>query len=64
MSEQLCPASKGNRRHSRRSASHFAVQPEYVDRLLEAPDEHHAPTGANLLWQLAVLELWLQAQLP
>jgi asparagine synthase (glutamine-hydrolysing) len=37
------------------------LKAEYVDRLLTAPDEHHSPTGANLLWQLAVLELWLQA---
>ncbi|SFI65094.1 asparagine synthase (glutamine-hydrolysing) [Streptosporangium canum] len=34
----------------------------YVDRLLAAPDEHRTTLGANALWQLGLLELWLQAQ--
>jgi asparagine synthase (glutamine-hydrolysing) len=32
----------------------------HVDRLLLAPNEHRSASGANLLWQLAVVELWLQ----
>jgi asparagine synthase (glutamine-hydrolysing) len=32
----------------------------HVDRLLLAPNDHRSASGANLLWQLAVVELWLQ----
>jgi hypothetical protein len=35
-------------------------RPEYVDGLLREPDQHTPNTGANRLWQLALLELWLQ----
>jgi asparagine synthase (glutamine-hydrolysing) len=34
-----------------------------LDRLLLAPNEHRSASGANLLWQLAVVELWLQEHL-
>jgi asparagine synthase (glutamine-hydrolysing) len=33
---------------------------EYVDRLLEAPDQHLTPLKGSKLWQVAVLELWMQ----
>ncbi|HUK72175.1 MAG TPA: N-acetylglutaminylglutamine amidotransferase [Streptosporangiaceae bacterium] len=32
----------------------------YVERLLEAPSDHRTTLGASALWQLALLELWLQ----
>jgi asparagine synthase (glutamine-hydrolysing) len=32
----------------------------YVERLLAAPEEHLTPWRGSKLWQLAVLELWLQ----
>jgi asparagine synthase (glutamine-hydrolysing) len=32
----------------------------YVDELLRAPNEHRTPVGYNKLWQLGLLELWLQ----
>ncbi|MEU5770468.1 N-acetylglutaminylglutamine amidotransferase [Streptomyces asoensis] len=32
----------------------------YVSQLLEAPDEHRTKRGANALWQVALLEIWLQ----
>ncbi|MFE9676725.1 N-acetylglutaminylglutamine amidotransferase [Streptomyces sp. NPDC006259] len=35
-------------------------QEAYVDRLLSAPDEHRSRRGANALWQVALLEIWLQ----
>ena len=35
-------------------------RPEYVDALFARPDQHTERTGANKLWQLALLELWLQ----
>jgi asparagine synthase (glutamine-hydrolysing) len=35
---------------------------EYVERLLDAPNDHSTRLGANKLWQVALLELWLQSQ--
>jgi asparagine synthase (glutamine-hydrolysing) len=35
--------------------------PEYVDGLLARPDDHITPLGGSRTWQLAVLELWLEA---
>ncbi|MEW2045098.1 N-acetylglutaminylglutamine amidotransferase [Streptomyces sp. NPDC005476] len=35
-------------------------QESYVTELLEAPDEHRTKRGANALWQVALLEIWLQ----
>jgi asparagine synthase (glutamine-hydrolysing) len=37
-------------------------EPPYVDRLLASPNEGLTPLGGNKLWQLGLLELWLQAQ--
>ncbi len=36
-------------------------RPHHVDRLLAAPDEHRTTLGASALWQLALLELWLES---
>jgi asparagine synthase (glutamine-hydrolysing) len=36
-------------------------QKETVDALLAAPNEARTTLGANALWQLAVLEMWLQS---
>jgi len=35
-------------------------QEPYVAELLAAPDEHRTKRGANALWQVALLEIWLQ----
>jgi asparagine synthase (glutamine-hydrolysing) len=35
-------------------------QEAYVAELLAAPDEHRTKRGANALWQVALLETWLQ----
>lgn len=35
-------------------------RPEYVDRLLREPDQHFTPLRGAKLWQIAVLEMWLQ----
>ena len=32
----------------------------YVEELLRRPNEHRTPVGYNKLWQLGLLELWLQ----
>jgi asparagine synthase (glutamine-hydrolysing) len=37
-------------------------RPEYVDRLLRDPNAEHTPLNGNKLWQLATLEMWLQAR--
>jgi asparagine synthase (glutamine-hydrolysing) len=36
--------------------------PGLIDRLLDEPNAHRTPSGASQLWQLGVLELWLQAR--
>ncbi|WP_119727503.1 N-acetylglutaminylglutamine amidotransferase [Thermomonospora amylolytica] len=33
---------------------------DYVERLLTAPGDHRTTLGASQLWQIALLELWLQ----
>ncbi len=37
---------------------------DYVDRLLADPEAHITPLRGSKLWQLALLELWLQEHLP
>ena len=34
----------------------------YIDELLRAPERNITPLGGSKLWQLGLLELWLQAQ--
>jgi asparagine synthase (glutamine-hydrolysing) len=36
-------------------------EPEYVDALLADPNGQRTPLGSNKLWQLGLLELWLQS---
>jgi asparagine synthase (glutamine-hydrolysing) len=36
-------------------------RPEAVDRMLAAPNETRTTLGSNALWQLGVIEMWLQA---
>lgn len=36
-------------------------QPAYVEQLLADPENHHTPLGGSKLWQIGLLELWLQA---
>jgi asparagine synthase (glutamine-hydrolysing) len=35
---------------------------EYVERLLGEPNEHSTRLGSNKLWQIGLLELWLQSR--
>ena len=37
-------------------------QPAAVERMLAAPNETRTTLGSNALWQLALLEMWLQEQ--
>jgi asparagine synthase (glutamine-hydrolysing) len=47
---------------SPRARARGLFRPAYVERLLAAPNDERTPLGGNKLWQLGVLELWLQAQ--
>jgi asparagine synthase (glutamine-hydrolysing) len=46
--------------HSRRAQERGLFQRPYVDELLAAPEEHITPLRGSKLWQVALLELWLQ----
>ena len=46
--------------HSQRAKERGLFQRSYVDDLLAAPDEHITPLRGSKLWQVALLELWLQ----
>jgi asparagine synthase (glutamine-hydrolysing) len=35
-------------------------RPEYLDRLLADPNRHRTNLGSNQLWQVGLLEMWLQ----
>jgi asparagine synthase (glutamine-hydrolysing) len=39
-------------------------QQDYVDKLLADPEAHITPLRGSKLWQLALLELWLQEHVP
>ena len=47
--------------HDPAAKSRGLFRQEHVGELLAAPDEHRTTLGASALWQLALLELWLQA---
>ncbi|WP_148572480.1 N-acetylglutaminylglutamine amidotransferase [Nocardioides caldifontis] len=47
--------------HSPEARERGLFRSEYVEPLLAAPNESLTPLRGNKLWQLAVLELWLQA---
>lgn len=36
-------------------------QQSYLDTLFEAPSDHITPLRGSELWQVALLEMWLQA---
>jgi asparagine synthase (glutamine-hydrolysing) len=45
---------------SRAAADRGLFRPEYVRKLLDDPNGELTPLGGNKLWQLGLLELWLQ----
>ena len=49
------------RADQRRRAGAWALPPGDTGRLLAAPNDTRTTLGANALWQLAVLEMWLQS---
>ncbi|MET9443765.1 N-acetylglutaminylglutamine amidotransferase [Streptomyces sp. NPDC006610] len=46
--------------HAPEAKERGLFQESYVAELLAAPDEHRTRRGANALWQIALLEIWLQ----
>lgn len=49
--------------HSRAARERGLFRPDYVQRLLAAPSDHITPLRGSKLWQLGLLELWLQTHL-
>jgi asparagine synthase (glutamine-hydrolysing) len=47
---------------SRRARERALFQRSYVDELLSDPETHITPLRGSKLWQVALLELWLQQQ--
>lgn len=50
--------------HSAAARDRGLFRLEYVDRLRQDPNADLTPLRGNRLWQLGLLELWLQTQLP
>ncbi|MDR4462229.1 MAG: N-acetylglutaminylglutamine amidotransferase [Nitrospirales bacterium] len=46
---------------SRTSQNREVFQRDYIDELLKNPDDHITPLRGSKLWQLGLLELWLQS---
>ena len=47
---------------SQKAKDRGLFQQSYLDRLFEAPSDHITPLRGSELWQVALLEMWLQAQ--
>lgn len=47
--------------HARRARERGLFNRDYIDRLVAAPDDHITPLRGSKLWQVATLEMWLQA---
>ncbi|MBF0200879.1 MAG: N-acetylglutaminylglutamine amidotransferase [Desulfamplus sp.] len=45
---------------SRKSRGRGIIEQSYIDTLLDAPEEHITPLRGSKLWQVALLEYWLQ----
>ncbi len=50
----------GDALHSKSARERALFAPSYIDRLLQAPREHITPLRGSELWQVALLEMWLQ----
>ena len=47
---------------TQRARERGLFRPAEVQRLLTEPAEHLTPRRGSMLWQVALLELWLQGQ--
>ena len=48
--------------HSDTARQRNLYNPDYIEKLLSAPEDHITPLRGSKLWQLGLLELWLQTQ--
>ncbi|MCD2185417.1 N-acetylglutaminylglutamine amidotransferase [Rhizobium sp. GN54] len=48
--------------HSQKARERGFFRDVYLDRLLDRPSEHITPLRGSELWQVGLLEMWLQAQ--
>ncbi|ANH08660.1 N-acetylglutaminylglutamine amidotransferase [Shinella sp. HZN7] len=48
--------------HSQKARERGLFRDAYLDRLLDRPSEHITPLHGSELWQVGLLEMWLQAQ--
>ena len=48
--------------HSEAARSRGLFRAEYTDALFADPSAHITPLRGSELWQVALLEMWLQAQ--
>ena len=48
--------------HTRAARERGIFREEYVEHLLESPNDERTRLGSNKLWQIGLLELWLQAR--
>lgn len=46
--------------HSDKARERGLYQPAYIEKLMQAPNDHHTRIKGNKLWHLALLEFWLQ----
>jgi asparagine synthase (glutamine-hydrolysing) len=46
--------------HSQRAVDRQIFQPAYIEKLLQNPKDHITPLRGSKLWQVALLEMWLQ----
>jgi asparagine synthase (glutamine-hydrolysing) len=47
--------------HSPEARARGLFRPAYVERLLASPNEERTPLDGNKLWQVGMLEMWLEA---
>ena len=47
---------------SEKARSRGLFQTSYLNELFNAPTEHITPLRGSELWQVALLEMWLQSQ--
>ncbi len=48
--------------HAPAARDRALFDPAWVDRLAAEPDDHLTTLQGNSVWQLGLLELWLQTQ--
>ncbi|MFP3675143.1 asparagine synthase-related protein, partial [Bacillus sp. SIMBA_031] len=47
--------------HAPEAKERGLFRPDFVEELLANPNERRTPVKSNVLWQVALLEMWLQS---